>query len=185
MSRFQPYSDRDDYNIPSRQDLNPGVFGAPPLLFDSQSNADFTPENHAEYNPTQPANSVSPLFGFHTRPFSSALRALGPILGGVPRLARAAAHLKTPAHKYTQPFPFFRFLILPYALPLFSLPSLLFLSPFSYLFLQSFSFPFSINRQTIIPLHPKASTPAPTLSLPTQIPTPRSRLSSTQTPTTI
>ncbi|KAG9050181.1 hypothetical protein FS837_007079 [Tulasnella sp. UAMH 9824] len=33
MSRFQPYSDRDDYNIPSRQDLNP------------------------EYNPTQPANS--------------------------------------------------------------------------------------------------------------------------------
>ncbi|KAG8951266.1 hypothetical protein FRC04_006505 [Tulasnella sp. 424] len=32
MSRFQPYSDRDDYNIPSRQDLNP------------------------EYNPSQTAN---------------------------------------------------------------------------------------------------------------------------------
>lgn len=37
MSRFQPYSDRDDYNIPSRQDLNPGMFTPPhrSLLLDS------------------------------------------------------------------------------------------------------------------------------------------------------
>lgn len=66
MSRFQGYSDRDDYNIPSRQDLNPEYNPSQTANYHSPSQANYYPPPSDAFQPStttfaSTANSYTPV----------------------------------------------------------------------------------------------------------------------------